>query len=338
MQNILFLQCAPFGLDCFWWWLFSALAFLLGAFLYWLLFCRSKDEQIAKLTKERDDFHNERNKIDSDYQKLQYQLEEQQKELDAAKQALRLCDADKAVLQTKLNRFQAEADDGSTASETPTDRSVPADYAGTEALGAIGAANVQFDKLFTNDNLQIVEGIGPKIESYLKENGISSWAELAATNPDRIKELLEAGGNRFRLAKPESWPRQAELARDGKWDELIEYQQFLSAGKTASTGGNASAVQKLAMAMLGYNMDPNDLKVIEGIGPKIEQLLKDAGIPSWAALADTSVERLQEILTAAGDRYRLAKPDTWPKQAELARDAKWSELKEYQDFLTGGRG
>ena len=76
---------------------------------------------------------------------------------------------------------------------------------------------------------------------------------------------------------------------------------------------------------------------MEGIGPKIESLLKDAGIKNWLALASSEVSRLQDILTSAGDRYRLADPGTWPKQAELAASGKWTELKEYQDFLSGGK-
>ena len=89
--------------------------------------------------------------------------------------------------------------------------------------------------------------------------------------------------------------------------------------------------------LLGFRNNPEDLKLVEGIGPKIEGLLKDAGINNWADLAAASVERLQEILAAAGDRYRLAKPDTWPEQARLANEGKWVRLKEYQDFLSGGR-
>lgn len=81
----------------------------------------------------------------------------------------------------------------------------------------------------------------------------------------------------------------------------------------------------------------DDLKVIEGIGPKIEQLLKDGGIGTWAELAGAEVERLKEILEAAGPRYQIHDPGTWPAQAKFAVAGEWEELKEYQDMLTGGR-
>ena len=81
----------------------------------------------------------------------------------------------------------------------------------------------------------------------------------------------------------------------------------------------------------------DDLKVIEGIGPKIEQLLKDGGINTWAELASADVERLKEILDAAGPRYQIHDPSTWPAQSKFAVAGEWEELKEYQDMLTGGR-
>ncbi len=81
----------------------------------------------------------------------------------------------------------------------------------------------------------------------------------------------------------------------------------------------------------------DDLKIVEGIGPKIEQLLKEGNINTWAELAATPVDRLREILDAAGPRYQIHDPSTWPAQSKFAAEGQWEELKEYQDMLTGGR-
>lgn len=81
----------------------------------------------------------------------------------------------------------------------------------------------------------------------------------------------------------------------------------------------------------------DDLKIVEGIGPKIETLLKEGGINTWAELAEASEERLKEILDAAGPRYQIHDPSTWPAQSKFAADGKWDELKEYQEMLIGGR-
>lgn len=92
-----------------------------------------------------------------------------------------------------------------------------------------------------------------------------------------------------------------------------------------------------AKAAFGKKIKQDDLKVVEGIGPKIEGLFHNFGIKTWKALGETSVEKCQEVLTSGGDRFRMHKPNTWPKQAKLASEGKWKELKKWQDDLDGGK-
>lgn len=80
---------------------------------------------------------------------------------------------------------------------------------------------------------------------------------------------------------------------------------------------------------------PDDLKVVEGIGPKISAMLNAEGIRTFAQLAATDVERLRGIILAAN--LRIADPTTWPQQAALAAAGKWDELQALQDSLKGGR-
>lgn len=82
---------------------------------------------------------------------------------------------------------------------------------------------------------------------------------------------------------------------------------------------------------------PKDLQKIEGIGPKISSILVDAGIPDLTTLAQTPVEKIQEVLDAAGKRYRIADPTTWPEQAALGAKGAWDKLKKLQENLKGGR-
>jgi len=79
------------------------------------------------------------------------------------------------------------------------------------------------------------------------------------------------------------------------------------------------------------------LRKIEGIGPKLEGILHEAGILHFEDLADRSPLQLREILLAAGKRYKIFDPSTWPEQAQLAADGKWDELKALQKELKGGR-
>ena len=80
-----------------------------------------------------------------------------------------------------------------------------------------------------------------------------------------------------------------------------------------------------------------DLKIIEGIGPKIEELLQEAGILTYQALATTDIATLKTILEKAGSRYKLHDRTTWGQQAELAAAGKWEVLKVWKNRLKGGK-
>ena len=82
-------------------------------------------------------------------------------------------------------------------------------------------------------------------------------------------------------------------------------------------------------------LPPDDLAVLEGIGPKISSLLREAGITTYRQLAETDVSRLEEILRAAG--LRLANPGTWPEQARLLAEGKMQEFQDFIGQLKGGR-
>ena len=74
----------------------------------------------------------------------------------------------------------------------------------------------------------------------------------------------------------------------------------------------------------------DDLKVIEGIGPKLAELLVEAGYTSYALLAKAEVTDLQAVLDKAGSRYKMHNPTTWPLQASFARDGKFEALTSWQ--------
>ncbi|MEX0635458.1 MAG: helix-hairpin-helix domain-containing protein, partial [Ferruginibacter sp.] len=80
----------------------------------------------------------------------------------------------------------------------------------------------------------------------------------------------------------------------------------------------------------------DDLKVIEGIGPKIAEVLTAAGIVTFADLAGSTAEKIKEILDASEGSFNAADATTWSEQAQLAADGKMDELKELQEKLNGG--
>jgi len=78
----------------------------------------------------------------------------------------------------------------------------------------------------------------------------------------------------------------------------------------------------------------DDLKKIEGIGPKIAETLVAAGIASYADLAKADSAKISEIIADVRGNHVT---ETWPAQAQLAADGKWDELKKWQDELDGGK-
>jgi len=80
---------------------------------------------------------------------------------------------------------------------------------------------------------------------------------------------------------------------------------------------------------------PDDLTLIEGIGPKIQDLLQSIGIKTFPQLAAADVSRISDMLRSAG--LAMANPGTWPQQAQLAAEGAWEALEELQEELKGGR-
>ncbi len=102
-----------------------------------------------------------------------------------------------------------------------------------------------------------------------------------------------------------------------------------------TTGAAMDEERTLAAEALSEAPARDDLKIIEGIGPKTEAVFNAAGIYSFHQLANTPVDKLDEILDAAG--LRLGDPRSWPEQARLAAEGDWQGLKRLQERLKGGR-
>jgi predicted flap endonuclease-1-like 5' DNA nuclease len=134
---------------------------------------------------------------------------------------------------------------------------------------------------------------------------------------------------------------------ESMYDELvISYQESHEAYRTLmeKNSQHEEKIAELETSALAYTgtiaPEPeiiDDLKIVEGIGPKIEDVLKKAGILTFEQLSKTPSEQISEILEAAGSQFKMHDPTTWSAQAELAAKQEWEKLKAYQDYLLGGR-
>lgn len=92
-------------------------------------------------------------------------------------------------------------------------------------------AKAAFGQSITENDLKLVEGIGPKIEGLFHNFGIKTWKDLSETPADKCQEVLDSGGKRYRIHDPASWPMQAKMAYEGHWEQLFEWQEKHRAGK-----------------------------------------------------------------------------------------------------------
>ncbi|MDG1731153.1 MAG: 50S ribosomal protein L21 [Algibacter sp.] len=127
-----------------------------------------------------------------------------------------------------------------------------------------------------------------------------------------IETIVSSGAKPSKKAEPKKETKKAEPKVEAK--------------AAAPKAEKASAKQATAKA--------DDLKKIEGIGPKIALTLVEAGIATFADLAKAKPAAISEIIAGVRGNHVT---DTWPAQAKLAADGKWDELKKWQDELDGGK-
>jgi predicted flap endonuclease-1-like 5' DNA nuclease len=119
--------------------------------------------------------------------------------------------------------------------ESPVKATINAPVINEPAVNASIPAEIRSAEISTQaaeDDLEIIEGIGPKISLILKEAGISTFAQLANEEPTNLKNLLEKAG--LRLGDPTTWPKQAKLAAEGNLEELQKLQDSLKGGRVVS--------------------------------------------------------------------------------------------------------
>ena len=182
-----------------------------------------------------------------------------------------------------------------------------------------------------------VSPLKTKLAAMTAENGSLNMKvnNLNAENTDLRVKLTQADSDLH---------TRAEQIRKLKNDLLICESDFnVLKGQVAEKSGGSSKAAAAAPAapqsitFMGTKYKTDDLKIVEGIGPKIAELLQSAGIKTWKALASADEDRLRSILDEAGPNFNVHNPGTWPEQARLAEAGDWDGLKKLQDELNAGR-
>jgi large subunit ribosomal protein L21 len=95
----------------------------------------------------------------------------------------------------------------------------------------LGTAAVDVPAIAQRDDLEKIEGIGPKINVLMLKAGITTFEQLAATPVERLRAVLTEAGPRFASHDPTTWAEQAALAAKGDWVAFKALTDELIAGK-----------------------------------------------------------------------------------------------------------
>ncbi|WP_047548823.1 50S ribosomal protein L21 [Psychroserpens sp. Hel_I_66] len=223
-----------------------------------------------------------------------------------------------AIVEIAGHQFKVEKDQKVFVNRLATEEGKKVDFDNVLLIGdgdnitlgapAIGGALVSAKVLKHLKGDKVIVFKKKRRKGYRVKNGHrQSLSEIL------IEGITTSGGKKAEKAEPKKETKKAESKEEAK----KETPKAKPAAKKAT--GKA-----------------DDLKKIEGAGPKAAEALVNAGIDTFEKVANTDAAKLSEILTEESSRLAHIVTDTWPKQARLAADGKWDELKELQDRLDGG--
>lgn len=144
---------------------------------------------------------------------------------------------------------------------------------------------------------------------------------------------LNTGATVERKKSQDDYARLQNDLKACQESQLVAIAKAMAPVRSPTTSFNA----KQANALLGQKVKKDDLKLIEGIGPKIEQLFHAAGIKTWKTLSDSHVDQCQQILDKGGVRYKIHDPASWPMQAKMCHEGKWKQLAQWQERHKHGK-
>ncbi len=130
---------------------------------------------------------------------------------------------------TRLDGDAAEPD-GDTA--TPADQQISGLAGGALAEDGdeAAAAEISLQDESGEDELERVEGVGPRIAGALAAAGITTFRKLAESDVAELQSALEQAGLRFAPSLP-TWSRQARLLAEGDEAGFLKLTEQLVAGR-----------------------------------------------------------------------------------------------------------
>ncbi|MBE0690782.1 MAG: hypothetical protein IH587_11740 [Anaerolineae bacterium] len=276
-----------------------------------------------------------------------------------------------AASQPRVRQFlPAEAEVAAPAPAKPVAKPVvetvvSAPAASAPEKPAVATPVVSSAKSVAPDDLKVIEGIGPQMEQALQASGIDTFGKVAGASVQDLRTAIEAKGLRFAPSLV-NWSKQARYLADGDRAGFEKYRDYLNRGLEPGQVVSASyevtikepaaaakvvvekpvpapaptekpkATETAPRSSRAKSAGRDDLKRVEGIGPKMEKALHTAGIETFARLTEATEDELRAAIEAQGMRFAPSIP-TWARQAAFLAAGDEAGFEAYKEHLVAGR-
>ncbi|HIO96942.1 MAG TPA: 30S ribosomal protein S2 [Leucothrix sp.] len=193
-------------------------------------------------------------------------------------------------------------------------------------------AKAATDKADAKPTAKVTKKAAPAKDAASADKAASAEKVAPAKEAPVAKEAAPA---EEKPAEEKVAPAKKEAAPKAEKAVPAEKEEAVKKAPAKKVAEKKEPAKKAPAKKAASKSDADDLKKIEGIGPKIADTLNDAGVTTFAKLAGMDRDAIKAILYTVST-LKSKEPKTWPQQAQLAADGKWDELKVLQDELMGG--
>lgn len=207
------------------------------------------------------------------------------------------------------------------------------------------------------DDLEVNVEARLKTARLLQKDGAETNTERPHTSQERIRSILNRGGTNAMIAESDAQPDRTDLVKGGRQPQFTTMTESRAGDahtdqpseqrdiQTQSPAQDVDSTRRFETAVVdfaaareaGFNPKcANDFEIIEGVKPKIVELLHANGVRTFTQLADMSPADIQPMLDKAGPSFCMTQSDSWPEQAALAAHNNWRALRFLQQSMTSG--
>jgi len=233
-------------------------------------------------------------------------------------------------VQSRLEKLIEDIDQKHTVTETtktvaePTTEPVVAvaEPAAVTETAAVATPTRTRSELTTSENdfskcdqFCCIRGIDSATQETLHKAGYVRFSDLEKATQSELELTLSGNDHQFASSDFSRWSSLSALAGKGDWAGFEKLQSSFVSPKVSEVRSEQSVTEPTAAA--------EDLTKVRGIGPATAELLQDAGITTFKALAEAGTARLQEILDAGGTKFDAIDPSSWCRQAQFQLSGSW---------------